>query len=467
LYKGKLLSAKGYQARYWNEYSQTMPREKLNELHLKRIKNVLRYAYETNKFYRELYDRHKVNIDDIKTLDDFKYKVPLTDKPMIQPSQTPDNLYGDNLSVDESFIAQHFATSGTTGKPLYEAWEDYVIWRVGHSWCPAYWSVGIRPEDTFYFAFDFGGFAGFWSAYFGALRFGAKVISGAGVGMTTEKRIQQILELKPTVLVATPTYTLHMANAAREMGVDPAKTSIKYYVGAGEPGSASVPMIRKKIEEAWGCKCAEVLGVSEPPVVAPTCEEGDGFHEEEMNQFAWVRDPDTGKEVKEGEVGERIITNFSNYATIWINYRTHDLVRPIYSCPCGCTWLYYKGGVLGRTDHMLTYKGTNIYQTAVENIVSSFPGASDYFQLVLTRENEEDLMTIKVEAKEDLPPEQYTTVAEKLKMELKAKIGVTLPVEVVPVQSLPRSAGGKTRRVIDLRPEDYRMELAKKYKSFE
>jgi len=462
---GKFLSSKGYEARYWNEYSQTMSQEKLSELHLKRIKNFLRYAYDANKFYRGLFDRQKVNIDDIKTLEDFKYRIPLTDKPMIQESQNPYNLYGDNLSVDVSFIAGHFVTSGTTGKPLHEAWEDYTIWRVGQSWCPAFWSVGIRPEDTFYFAFDFGGFAGFWSAYFGALRFGAKVISGAGVGVTTEKRIHQILELKPTVLVATPTYTLHMANVAKKLGINSVKTSIKYYVGAGEPGTASVPMIRKRIEEAWGCKCAEVLGVSELPVASPTCNAGDGFHEHEMHQFAWVRDPDTGKEVGEGEVGERIVTNLSNYATLWINYRTHDLVRPNYSCPCGCTWLYYKGGVLGRTDHMLIYKGTNVYQTAIENIVSSLPDASDYFQLVLTRENDEDLMTIKLEAKEDISPEDYGKLAKNLETEVKTKIGVSISVEIVPVQSLPRYEV-KTRRVIDQRPEEYKMELAKKYKSF-
>jgi len=466
MYKNRLLSPKSYESRYWNEYSQTMPREKLNDLHLKRLQNLLKYAYENNKFYLDLYDKHQVNIDDIKTLDDFKYMIPLTDKPMIQASQTSNNLYGNNMAVDNSFILAHFATSGTTGKPLYEAFEEYSIWRVGQSWCPAYWSAGMRPDDTFYFAFDFGGFVGFWTAYWGALRFGAKIISGAGVGITTEKRIQQILDLKPTVLVATPTYTLHMANAARKMGIDPAKTSVKYYVGAGEPGSASVPMIKKRIEETWGCKCAEVLGVSEMPAVAPTCEEGNGFHEQELHQFAWIRDPDTGKEVAEGEVGERIVTNLSNYSTVYINYRTHDLVRPFYSCSCGCTWVYYQGGVLSRTDNMLIYKGTNVYQTAVENIVSSFPGASDYFQLILSREKDEDKMIIKLEPKEDLPAKKYGELAEGIKAEIKAKIGVVIPVEIVLGGSLPRY-DVKTKRVIDERPEEYKVELAKKYKTFE
>lgn len=466
MHKNKLLSPKSYKSIYWNEYSQTIPREKLNYLHLKRLRNLLQYAYENNKFYRDLYDKHQVNIDDIKTLDDFKYMIPLTDKPMIQASQTSNNLYGDNMAVDNSFIAAHFATSGTTGKPLNEAIEDYSMWRVGQSWCPAYWSAGMRPDDTFFFAFDFGGFAGFWTAYWGALRFGAKIVSGAGVGMTTEKRIQQILDLKPTVLVATPTYTLHMANVAKKMGIDPAKTSVKYYVGAGEPGSASVPMIKKRIEEAWGCKCAEVLGISEIPAVNPTCERGDGFHEHEMHQFAWVRNPETGKEVSEGEVGERIVTSLSNYGTIFINYRTHDLMRPAYSCSCGCTWVYYKGGVLGRTDHMIIYKGTNIYQAAVENIVNGFPSASDHFQLILTREKDEDNMIIKLEPKEDVPPEKYNQLAKGLTAELKVKIGVTVPVEIVPVNSLPRY-DVKTKRVIDERPEEYKTELAKKYKTFE
>ena len=217
------------------------------------------------------------------------------------------------------------------------------MWRAGESWCPAFWSAGIRPEDSFYFAFDFGQFAGFWSAYFGALRFGAQVISGAGVGMTSEKRIENIMDLKPTVLIATPTYALHLANTARKMGIDPSTTSIKFHVGAGEPGPVSVPRIRQRMEEAWGCQCAEALGISEIPVVSSSCQELNGFHEYEMHQFSWVRDWQTGKEVKEGEVGERIVTSLSNFATIWINYRSHDLVRAYKSCPCGSTWLFFKG----------------------------------------------------------------------------------------------------------------------------
>lgn len=466
MYEGKLVSAKSYKSRYWNEYAETMPREKLNELHLKRIKSIIKYASKTNKFFQELYKKYDVNVDEIQSLDDFITKVPLTDKPMIGGSQTPDSFYGDNMSTDETFVTAHYQTSGTTGKPLLEAWEDYAIWRVGNGWIPGWWSIGIRPDDSFYFAYDFGAFAGFWSAYFGALRFGCKVISGAGVGITTEKRIQQILDLKPTVLVATPTYTLHLANTARKMGIDPAATSIKFYVGAGEPGSASVPKIKERIEKAWGCQCAEVLGISEPPVVNPTCSQGDGFHEMEMNQFAWVRDPDTGKVTPEGEVGERILTSYSNYSMVWINYRSHDLVRPSYNCPCGCTWTYYKGGVLGRTDYMVIYKGTNIYQTAVEDIVSSVEGASDYFQLILTRPKEEDLMTVKVEPDPSLPPEKYDEMAQKLKAQIKVIIGVTLPVEVVPVGSLPRY-DVKTKRLFDERPEEYRTELAKKYKTTE
>lgn len=461
-----LLSKTASNSVHWNEYAEKMDRDRLDKLHLKRLKNLLNYAYTHNKFYRDLYDRYKIDVNGIQSLDDFKRIIPLTDKPMIQKSQTASNLYGDNLTTDESFIVGHYATSGTTGKPLMEAWEDYAIWRVGESWCPAFWSAGIRPEDTFYFAYDFGSFAGFWSAYFGVIRFGAKIISGAGVGVTTEKRVQQILELGPTVLVATPTYALHLANAARKMGINPKDTSVKFYVGAGEPGTASVPKIKERMEEAWGCKCAEVLGISEPPVVCPTCSEGNGFHEHEMHQFAWVRNVETGGEVSEGQTGERIITCLSNYSTIWINYRSHDVVRPTYGCPCGCTWVYYKGGVLGRTDHMLTYKGTNVYQATIEDIISSFPGASDYFQLLVRRNNDEDFMMVKLEPSPEIKSDEYPQLSENITHRIKKIIGVTIPVEIVPIESLPRYEV-KTKRVIDERPEEYKLELSKKYKSFD
>lgn len=464
MFNYSLISEKAGKSKYWNEYAQTMPREKLEAIQLKRLKNLLEYAYENNPFYKELYDRYGVNVYEIQTLEDFKTKIPLTDKPMMQPSQSEDNCYGDNLSTDSSFIVAHFQTSGTTGKPMNEALEDCTIWRLGESWCPAYWGAGIRPDDSFYFAFDFGSFAGFWSAYYGVLRFGGKVISGSGAGMTSEKRIQQILDLKPTVLVATPTYALHLANVAGKMGVDPKSTSIKFHVGAGEPGAVSVPRIRKRLEDAWGCTCAEVLGISEVGIVAPSCQELCGFHEQEMYQYAWVRDLD-GKEVGEGGIGERIVTSLTNYTTLWINYRSHDLVTPSYSCGCGSTWLFYKGGVLGRTDNMTTYKGTNIYQAAVENIVSSIPEASDYFQLIITREKDEDHMRIKLEPKPSVKEDQYIDLAKIISQKVKQDIGVTLPVDIVTVESLPRYEL-KTKRIIDERPKEFKLELAKKVKSF-
>jgi len=466
MYNHGLISQKAEEAKYWNEYSQTMPREKLDELHIQRIKNLLEYAYENNAFYKQLYDRHEVNIYDIHTLEDFITKIPLTDKPMMQPSQKDGNLYGDNMSTDNSFIAMHYATSGTTGKPLNEAWEDSAMWRIGDSWCPAYWAAGIRPKDSFYFAYDFGQFAGFWSAYFGAIRFGAKIISGAGVGMTTEKRVENIMDLKPTVLVATPTYALHLANTAKKMGIDTAKSSIKCHVGAGEPGPCSIPRIRERIESAWGCNCAEVLGISELPVVAPSCGEVNGFHENEMNQFSWVRDWKTGKKVKEGQIGERIITSFSNYTTIWINYRSHDLVRAYNSCPCGSTWLFFKEGILGRTDNMTIYKGTNIYQAAVENIVASFANASDYFELVITRKNNEDCMIINLEPTPSTNKSEFSELSKNITQAIKKGIGVTIPVEIVPVDSLPRYQV-KTKRISDKRPDEYKRELSHKFKTFE
>lgn len=466
MHGSSLISEKSNKATFWNEYSQTMSREKLDDLHIRRLKELLKYSYENNAFYKELYDRHGVNLDEIKTLDDFKNKIPLTDKPMMQPSQREGHLYGDNIATDNSFIAAHYATSGTTGKPLNEAWEDYAIWRIGDSWCPAYWAAGIRPEDSFYFAYDFGQFAGFWSAYYGAIQFGATIISGAGAGMTTEKRIVNIMDLKPTVLVATPTYALHLANVAKQMGIDTFNSSIKFQVGAGEPGTGSVPRIRARMEAAWGCKCAEVLGISELPVVAPTCQELNGFHENEMYQFSWVRDWKTGKEVKAGEIGERIITSFSNYTTNWINYRSHDLVRAYDSCPCGCTWRVFKGGILGRTDNMITYKGTNIYQSAVEDIISSFDEASDYFQLILSRKDEEDYMKIVIEPQPSVKESDLKGLSERVSKKIKKIIGVTLPVEFVPVESLPRYEV-KTKRVIDERPDEYKMELSKKFKTFE
>ena len=236
-------TAKARASKYWNRYTETLPRETLDALHLKKLRLLLRYAYEHSAFYRRHYDKAGFEPDDVRSLDDFKRLVPITDKTDFIHTQQEHPPYGDTAALPLEMIVHHSETSGTTGVPLAIPYSAYDTERYGEPWCHAFWALGIRPEDSFYFAFNWGNFAGLWSTYWGVRRFGARLISGGGAD--TAGHIQNILRLKPTVLCATPTYALRMAEVAAEMGHDMSQSSIRFTVGGGEPGPFALPAMRK------------------------------------------------------------------------------------------------------------------------------------------------------------------------------------------------------------------------------
>jgi phenylacetate-CoA ligase len=284
------------------------------------------------------------------------------------------------------------------------------------------------------------------------------VISGGG--QNTEGHIQAILRLKPTVLISTPTFALRMAAVAAENGIDLSKSSIKYTFHAGEPGPTALPAMREQIERAWGAKAGELLGIAEVDAMAPGCPLGDGVHVNEMNTFSWSMDPATGHEVAEGEIGEHIVTGYTIGAQPLLNYRSHDLVRVRRSCGCGRTWIKLDGTVLGRTDFMMTVRGTNVYQTAVENLLGETEGVSSFYELILSHVDGNDVMTVWFEPEGIFAAD--SAAVEKLSRTLSDKIHkalhVRLDIVAAPPGSLPRYEL-KTRRMIDRRPKKLRRAL--------
>lgn len=444
------------EAKFWNRHTETLPRARLDALHLRRLQALLHYVYERSAFYRKKLDDARVRPGDIRSLEDFKRKVPLTDKSEFIDLQLAHPPYGPTLALPEELIVHHCETSGTTGKPLSIPYSMYDTVRYGESWVYGMWALGIRPSDSFYFAFGWGNFAGFWSAYWAARRLGCRVISGGG--LDTRGHINAILRLKPTVLISTPTFALRMAAVAAEMGVDASQTSIRFTYHAGEPGPTALPAMREQIEKAWGAKAGELLGIAEIDAFAPGCPVGDGVHVNEMNVFAWSMDPASGAEAAEGEIGENIITSYVNSAQPLLNYRSHDLVRRRSSCSCGRTWTKLEGAVLGRTDFMVTVRGTNVYQTAVENLIGELEEVSNSYELVLTREDENDAMTVKFEPVRTVDPQRWDELARRLSDRIHQALHVRLRCVPVPPDTLPRYEL-KTKRIIDQRPKEFRRAL--------
>ncbi len=443
-------------ARYWNRYMETLPRERLDALHLAKLQMLLAYVYDHVPFYRARFDDAGLKPADVRSLADFKRKVPLLDKKDFLALQATDPPYGPTLGLPMEMIVHHCETSGTTGTPLAIPYSMYDTERYGENWCYAFWALGIRPEDSFYFAFNWGNFAGLWSTYWGVRRFGSRVISGGGAN--TEGHVANILRLKPTVLCATPTYALRLAHVAREMGHDMRESSVKFIVGGGEPGPFALPALRDALDEAWDAQSCDQMGIAEVDAFGVGDANRDGVLVNEMNVFCWSIDPDSLEEVPDGEIGENIVTSYVNSAQPLINYRTHDLVRRVYTGAEGRTWAKLEGVILGRTDFMITVRGTNVYPTAVENLIGEFAGASPHYQMVLTREDAYDRMTVEFEPLPDTMETEWPDIAKGLQEHIHRALKVRLECAVVAPGSLPRYEL-KTKRIIDRRPKDLQRAL--------
>jgi phenylacetate-CoA ligase len=444
----QLYSKRAMENLYWNEYMETMPRKRLDHLHLRRVQRLIKYAYKNIPMYRDLYNKANVKPEDIRTLDDFREKIPSLDKPDVVRYQSHNPPFGDSVVKDsEDYQTFYFQTSGTTGIPLKEI-GSYRDGGISTGWVFKWWAHGIRPADIFYFAFPFGTFMAFWCAYHSAITLGAQVVTSGGAN--TEQRVAQIREIQPTVLVSTPTYAMRIAEVGREMGYDLSKSSIRFVSSAGEPGYV-IATIREAVEKAWGAKALDLYGLSDVwgcdvwhcPV------HKDRLHLTETIAYAMVLDK-RGELVPEGGQGEWVLTNYGSLMPL-IKYRTHDVVEwHKEPCDCGRTWIWLRGGVLGRTDQMVTIKGTNVFPTAIQSIIGEMKVLSENLEIhILTKEGG-DAVDLKVEPLSEVSAEDYEKLGVRLANELRYRIGVGIGVEIVPPKSLPRYEV-KAKRVFDHR----------------
>lgn len=442
--------------RYWDEHWQTMPRERLDEIHLRKIQKLIKFAYDGTPFYRRLYEGAGIKPEDIRTWEDFYHRVPFTDKPDFMTDQEGRPFAAQALALDH--VLHSFQTSGTTGVPLREIYTRYDE-NFSDIWCAGWWDMGVRPEDSFYFCFTFGPWIAFWAAYWACRHMNSTVYSGAG--LSTEDRIRHILTLRPTVVVGTPTYLLHMVQVAQTMGIDLRGTSVKYLTGAGEPG-LNLPATRRALAEGWGVDhICDAYGVGEAGFVGIECGvHPGGTHIFEKHHHSYTADPETGEPVPEGRVGENIATAYHRSGQIFIKYRTHDLVErhEHFDHGCGWTWAYYPGTVLGRSDFMVTIRGVNVYPTAVESVLGQVSGSSHHYEMHITRVEGMDRLAVRLEAQEGIPPGDFPTIADRARQAYRTAMGIGVAVEVLAPGSLPRYEL-KSRRFFDHRPEEVRRKL--------
>ncbi len=436
---------KSGRARYrFDAAAENMPREKLRALQLSRLKQTVKNAYDNVPLHRRRMKSRRIAPADIRSLKDLA-RLPFTVK-----SDLRDHYPFGMFARPREELARVHASSGTTGKPTvvgYSA-KDIATWAELMARTMA--CAGARPGDVIHNAYGYGLFTGGLGAHYGGERLGATVVPMSGGN--TERQILLMQDFGARVLCATPSYALSIAEVAESQGVDLRKSKLEIGIFGAEPWSEAM---RKELDQRLGIKAVDIYGLSEimgPGVAAECVEERDGLHGWEDHFLFEVIDPDTGKDVPEGESGELVITTLTKEALPMLRYRTRDITRVTSErCGCGRTHLRIRR-ITGRNDDMLIIRGVNVYPSQVEAVLVGFPDVAPHYQLVVERRGAMDHLTVEIEIATSLSAIQtaYALVAEKVARHIKSMIGVTTEVVMKQPGDIPRSQG-KAVRVRDLR----------------
>lgn len=437
---------------FWNPKTETMPRQELQQLQLRKLRGTVEWAYHNSPFWRKKLEVAMVQPADIRSLDDLR-RLPFLTKDEWIRSQVENPPYGDSLAVRQEAAMRYHQTSGTTGRTPLRVLDGRKDWDwIAEMWAYGIYGFGVRPGDVAYLPFSYGIFIGFWGAHYALEKMGVLVIPGGG--QTTEARLSTIMDLGATVIVATPTYALRLAQVAAENGIDLARDSkVEVLIHAGEPG-ANIPSTKQAIQGAWGARAGDFPGMTEcGTIFAFECSEQCGaIHIIEDHFIEEVIDPRTGEPVGYGERGERVMTSFGRGFIPALRYRTGDLVEKIEaaSCPCGRTFDMYQGGIIGRIDDMKIIRGVNVYPSAVENIVRGCHEINE-FQIVISKAGHLDEITVRVEPGAESDRNTYAGLGARLAGDLAAAHeGLRFGVEVVDPGTLP-TFELKARRLVDTR----------------
>ncbi len=407
------------------------------------LRRLLLAIAKSNAFYRRRWEPGGEAFSRIESLEDFSHRFPFTTKSELVADQLAHPPYGSNLTRPLPEYTRCHQTSGTTGTPL--RWLDTPAdWDgLTASWQEVLLAADVQPADRLFFAFSFGPFIGFWMAFAAAERLGCLCIPGGG--MSTSARLRAILDHQATVLCCTPTYALHLAEAAAREGIDLRDSAVRHLLVAGEPGG-SVPAMRDRLQRAWpGAVVHDHHGMTEVGPVTYECPAQPGvLHVLEHAYFAEVIDPDTGQAVGDGQRGELVLTTLGRIGMPLLRYRTGDWVQPRFApgrfgaprCACGRCELALTGGILGRVDDMVIVRGVNVFPSAVEDVVRRFPEVAEY-QVLLTQPGGLMEMGIEIEPAAGCAAEP-AALARRVQEALQLAFALRVPVTFVPAGTLPR-----------------------------
>jgi phenylacetate-CoA ligase len=426
---------------------ETMPREELEKLQLRRLQDVVTRVYENVPFYRKKLDERGVKPEHIQKLSDVSL-LPFTEKQDLR-NHYPYGLF----AVSRENIVRIHSSSGTTGKATVVGYTKRDIKNWGQMVARSLAAAGATAGDFVHNAYGYGLFTGGLGVHYGAEELGATVIPISGGG--TRRQAMILRDFGATVLTCTPSYALHLYDAAREMGIDVKDLPVRIGIFGAEPWTDSM---RTEIENKLGITAIDIYGLSEimgPGVAIECAEVKKGLHIQEDHFLAEIIDPETGEQRRPGEIGELVFTTLTKEGIPLLRYRTRDLSR-LNTAPCRCGRTTARmERVTGRSDDMLIIRGVNVFPSQIETILLETDGLTPHYQLIVARQGTLDTLEVRVEVDEAVFSDQIKNLQRlerKIEKNIKEFLGVTAGVKLVEPKGIERSEG-KAKRIVDLRKE--------------
>ncbi len=431
----------------FNIRQETLPREELEALQLRRLRDVCNRAYANVPFYRAAFDEIGLTPADIRSLDDVRH-LPFTEKQDLR-DHYPYGLF----AVPRENIVRLHASSGTTGKAVVSGYtaRDLDIW--AELAARSLSAAGVTRSDVVHVAYGYGLFTGGLGAHGGAERVGATVVPASGGA--TRRQAQLMRDFGATVLCCTPSFALHLWEAGQETGVDFRDLPLRIGVFGAEPWSEAM---RRDMEQKMGITACNIYGLSEVmgPGVAMECAEArQGLHIWEDHFLPEIIDPVSGERLPAGETGELVLTTLTKEGVPLIRYRTRDLTSLDFT-PCACGRTHARiARLAGRSDDMLIIRGVNVFPQQIETLLLESGGLSHNYQIVVDREGTLDTLEVHVEVDEANFADEIRklqSLERSLAKNIKEYLGVTARVRLMEPHSIERSEG-KAKRIVDRRKE--------------
>ena len=425
--------------------NETMPREELEALQLRRLKSMVEKVYYNVPFYQNRFNEIGIRPEQIRSLDDLKF-LPFTEKQDLR-NNYPFGLF----AVPRDNVVRVHASSGTTGKSTVVGYTQRDVNTWAELMARSLMCAGASRRDIVHNAYGYGLFTGGLGMHYGVERLGATILPISGGG--TRRQVMLMRDFGSTILCSTPSYALFLYESIIAAGMSISDLKLHTGIFGAEPWSEKM---RAEIESKLRIKALDIYGLSEimgPGVGMECCDAQDGLHVWEDHFLIEIIDPDTCEQLPLGETGELVITTITKEAQPLVRYRTRDITR-IEAIPCRCGRTHRRiSRIQGRSDDMLIIRGVNVFPQQIETILLETQGVAPHYQLILTREGSLDMLEVKVEVDEKLFSDEIKhlqRIEAKIQKNIKEFLGVTAKVTLSEPQSIERSEG-KAKRIIDLR----------------